>query len=99
MPQEDIPHYEETLREPSEISSLSSGSSGRISRVYSFSSQNAGSDSDSSRELLHQMIPQNRYEEEIENEVLHSSIALAYDPIVIPAEPSLEELLVRFCCA
>lgn len=97
MPQEEIPHFEEPLRDPSEISSLSSASSGRISRVYSFSSQNAGSDSDSSRDLAPQVnIFRNRYEQEIENEVLHSSTPLVYDTIVIPAEPSLEELLVSF---
>lgn len=93
MPEADIPNYDEGPREhhPSDISSISSGSSGRISRVYSFSSQTAGSDN----ELRNGDVPSidNSFEREIEQEVRRNPAPVVYQPIVIPAEPSLEELL------
>lgn len=93
MPEEDIPNYDEGAREhhPSDISSISSGSSGRISRVYSFSSQTAGSDNESRNG--EQSSIENRFEREIEREVRRHAGPVTYTPIVIPAEPSLEELL------
>lgn len=101
MPYEEIPH-DEQQHEPSDGSSISSGSSGRISRVYSFSSQNNGnSDSEPNnlRNNEHIII-----ENQLNMENLQRGIErnrglveyrgpVTYSPIVIPAEPSLDELL------
>uniref|UniRef100_A0A336LT95 CSON003921 protein n=1 Tax=Culicoides sonorensis TaxID=179676 RepID=A0A336LT95_CULSO len=102
MPFEEIPHDEQHHEQPSEGSSISSGSSGRISRVYSFSSQNNGNSDNEvnlnrnneaviienrlNMESLRQGIERNR-------NLVEYRGAVTYSPIVIPAEPSLDELL------
>lgn len=59
--------------------------------MYSFSSQTAGSDNESRNG--EQSSIENRFEREIEREVRRHAGPVTYQPIVIPAEPSLEELL------
>lgn len=100
MPFEEIPHDEQNQQhDPSDGSSISSGS---ISRVYSFSSQNNGnSDSEANNARHHEHII---IENQLNMENLQRGIErnrdlveyngpVTYSPIVIPAEPSLDELL------
>lgn len=103
MPNEEIPHDEQQQQhDPSDGSSISSGSSGRISRVYSFSSQNNGnSDSEANnlRNNEHIIIENQLNMENIQRGIERNRSLVeyrgpvTYSPIVIPAEPSLDELL------
>ncbi|XP_063708734.1 leucine-rich repeat-containing protein 56 [Culicoides brevitarsis] len=97
MPFEEIPNDEQNQHEPhSDGSSISSGS---ISRVYSFSSQNNGnSDSEHARHehiIIENQLNMENLQRGIERnrDLVEYQGPVTYSPIVIPAEPSLDELL------
>lgn len=94
MPFEEIPHEEQ---HGSDGSSISSGSSGRISRVYSFSSQNSGNSEIRNNEhiIIENQLNMENIQRGIERnrDIVEYRGPVEYSPIVIPAEPSLDELL------